>query len=254
MIDRPEEYEKMDLAEKELWWYRILHQQTIGVIQKKYLTKDVAILDAACGTGGLINSLQANGYLKIKGFDLSSDAVQRSLQKTKADIAQLSLQDAATYYAGQSFDVIICNDALIYLRQADDLPRVISEWMNMLNKNGTLIINLPALNIFKGMHDISVGISERWTIGKFEKILLASSISYKKLEYSYWPFLLSPLILTARIIQRWKLKLSPGSPVSSDVAVPHRVLNHIFYKLTKWESYLPFKRKFGSSLFIVIHR
>ncbi|MBC7485477.1 MAG: methyltransferase domain-containing protein, partial [Cytophagaceae bacterium] len=93
MIDRPEEYEKMDLAEKELWWYKVLHEQTLSVIEKNHNTKEITILDAACGTGGLIHYLQHNGFENIKGFDLSPEAVQRSRQKTNVDISLLDLKD-----------------------------------------------------------------------------------------------------------------------------------------------------------------
>jgi len=253
MIDRPEEYEKMDLAEKELWWYKILHEQTLGIIQKNNKTKEVTILDAACGTGGLIHYLQGHGFESIKGFDLSPEAVKRSRQKTNVDIALLDLKQASAHYPLQSFDVVICHDAL-YFVEDHDFPYVLKSLYSLLNPTGQLILNLPSGTLFKGMHDRTVGIQKRWSYRKFEKMLKLSGINYKHIEHWNWPFLLSPLILFIRLLQRFKLMIISNATIKSDVELPPLVLNHIFYKLTKWESSLPFKRRFGSSVLIVIHR
>jgi len=243
----------MDLAEKELWWYKILHEQTLCVIREKHKTKAITILDAACGTGGLIHYLQRNGFQNIKGFDLSPEAVQRSRQKTKADIALLDLKEVLLHYPLQSFDVVVCHDALYFVGD-NDFPGVLNSLWSLLKPNGQLILNLPAGNLFKGMHDRTVGIQERWSYKRVEKMLRLSEVSYKSIDHWNWPFLLSPLILMIRLLQRLKLMIFSNTVVTSDVELPPLVLNYIFYKLTKWEGYLPFKRKFGSSLFIVIHR
>jgi len=253
MIDRPEEYEKMDLAEKELWWYKILHEQTYAAIQKKHQKKDLAILDAGCGTGGLICYLQSKGFTHVKGFDISVDAVDRSRRKTAGDIEQLSIQEASGYYSACSFDVVICNDALYFISDKE-FPKALNSLLNLLKKDGQLIINLPAGNWYRGMHDRTVGIQERWSLSKFKQMLNVSGATYDHYESWNWPFLLSPFIGITRFIQRLKLRLFPSDEMASDVTLPPLALNHIFYKLTKWENQLPFKRKTGSSIFIIIHR
>ncbi|MDB5274339.1 MAG: hypothetical protein JWO58_2706 [Chitinophagaceae bacterium] len=256
MIDRPEEYEKMDLTERNLWWYKILHEHVLTSIQKKFplsSSSSIKILDAACGTGGLIDYLTRQGFSAVQGFDISNFAVQKCREKTKLDIARLDIREAATFYKGSLFDVIICNDALYFVSE-EELPVVLQGLLGLLSPNGILIINLPAGNGFRGMHDISVGIQERWNFSKFNKHLSTSSSTPHKVDHFYWPFLLSPLIYSIRLAQRIKLHLFPSSEITSDVALPPLVLNRIFYKLTKWEYYLPFKKRIGSSLFIVIHR
>ena len=213
---------------------------------------EVLILDAACGTGGFIHYLQRNGFQHIKGFDLSPEAVKRSRQKTNLDIALLDLNEVLIHYPTQSFDVVVCHDALYFVQDVD-FPNVLNSLCKLLKPSGQLIINLPAGNLFRGMHDRTVGIQKRWSYKRFEKMLKLSSVNYTSIEHWNWPFLLSPLILMIRLLQRLKLMIFPHAAVKSDVGLPSLVLNHIFYKLTKWERYLPFKRRFGSSLFIVIH-
>jgi SAM-dependent methyltransferase len=253
MIDRPEEYQKMDLVEEKLWWYKVLHEQTLAAIQKKHPTKNIAILDAACGTGGLIKYLQSQGFTDITGFDVSPQAVERSRKKTNQDIQVLDLREVLTRYPTNTFDVIVCNDALYFL-SANEFPNVLNQLLSMLKSDGQLILNLPAGNGFKGMHDHSVGIKERWSIKKFEQLLTSSDLTSTKIDYLYWPFLLFPFILATRLTQRFRLFLFPSAVIQSDVSMPPFVLNEIFYKLTKWESRLPFNIKLGSSLFITVQR
>lgn len=254
MIDRPEEYEKMDAAEHSLWWYRILHEQVLESIQKYFKSSShLDILDAACGTGGLIHYLNSAGYSSVQGFDTSDLAVKKSEAKTGKHIRQLNLTDVSSVYKASSFDVVICNDALYFIEEKK-LPYVINDLLLLLKPNGKLILNLPAGNWFKGMHDLSVGIEDRWSFGKFQKILKGSGVTIQETEHFYWPFLLSPLIFMIRIGQQLKLRLFPASKVSSDVSVPPFLMNELFYHLTKWERHLPFRRSFGSSLFIIIHK
>lgn len=253
MLSNQEEYQKMNSTESELWWYKVLHEKVLDVIRKRESSKDIAILDAACGTGGLMKSLIQQGFSNIQGFDISPYAVALAHRKTGKEILQLDLTEVNKSYASHTFDVVICNDALYFIDERE-LPKVLAALFSLLKENGVLMINLPAFQVFKGMHDVSVAIHKRWTFGKFCKIAAPAFSGRVEVQHAYWPFLLSPLILAVRLYQRLKLKLNPNIEVVSDVQLPSMVLNKIFYNLTKWESYLPFRKWIGSSLFIVIHR
>ena len=58
MLDRPEEYEKMAEAEGVHWWYRTLHQMILSTLREFAHAETEPIIDAGCGTGGLIQFLQ----------------------------------------------------------------------------------------------------------------------------------------------------------------------------------------------------
>jgi len=253
MLNNLEEYDKMTSTESELWWYKILHEQVLNALRATNKSKDSAILDAACGTGGLMKRLIEQGFSNIQGFDVSPYAVSIAQEKTSKEIKLVDLKKAHTIYVENSFDVIVCNDALYFIEESQ-LPTVLAQLWSLLKEDGVLIINLPAFNFFKGMHDVTVDIHERWTYTKFRKVVKGSSLEKLRTQHTYWPFFLSPLILVARLFQKVQLKLNPDRRVVSDVQLPPLVLNKIFYNLTKWESYLPFSRWVGSSLFIVIRR
>ncbi|MDB5255818.1 MAG: hypothetical protein JWM14_513 [Chitinophagaceae bacterium] len=253
MLNDPAEYDKMNETESQLWWYQILHDQVLITLKKKFDSRDISILDAACGTGGLMKVLTEEGFNQVRGFDVSDYAASIARAKTGQEVKVLNLKETGLMYAPHSFDAIICNDALYFISE-DQLPAVLKQLWSLLKKDGVLMINLPAFQFFRGMHDVSVDIKERWTYGKFKSIANGVFSDASSTKHVYWPFVLSPLILMVRVLQRLQLKLKPDTKVVSDVELPSLVLNRIFYNLTKWESYLPFSRWVGSSLFIVIYR
>jgi len=251
MLNREEEYTKMKKAEGQLWWYKILHEHVLETMQSVSLSKEIKVLDAGCGTGGLLRFLGKEGYTNLKGFDLSTYAVEASKFHGGYETVQLNVKDASTYFLHDYFDVIICNDVLYFLPDTE-LPHVVRGLLQLLNKDGILIINLPAYNVFKGMHDVSVGIRKRWTYKRFKNLVDMAPLGYRVVQYYYWPLLLAPLILCARLFQRMKMRF--GAEIKSDVDVPPVVINKLFYTLTKAERFLPFRKIIGSSLFITIGR
>ena len=78
----------------------------------------------------------------------------------------------------------------------------------------------------------------------------------KIVYFSYWSFILSPLILLVRFIQRVQLKLNliELKNIKSDVTVPSNFVNNLFYRIVKFEESLFRKGIFGSSLFMVLKK
>jgi hypothetical protein len=117
-----------------------------------------------------------------------------------------------------------------------------------LTEDGILIINYPALEAFKGIHDLSVGIDKRKNKRKLE--LLITESGYQIVHSEYWPFLLSPIIFLVRTYQKLKLKIRKNVKISSDISMPPDSLNKLFYYITKYEKIIS-KKPWGSSLFII---
>lgn len=251
MLNRQEEYVKMKFAEGKLWWYKILHEHVLNAIKKNFQSKEIKILDAGCGTGGLMTFLITHGYNEIKGFDFSPYAVEANPLKETHEVLEMDVRKATEQYPQAYFDVIVCNDMLYFIPDSE-LPTVLSNLYKLLAKGGVMIVNLPAHELFKGMHDISVGIDKRWTFKRFRAVVEKAQLDAQSLTYFYWPLFLSPLIFIARVFQRLAMKKT--SNIQSDVNVPPVVINQLFYTLTKAERHFPFRKIIGSSLFVVIAR
>jgi len=247
MLDRRQEYEKMAAVEGALWWYRALHRLVLDAIRDHASTASPRIVDAGCGTGGLATFLRANGFGDLRLFDLSDDAVAWCRERGH-DAVRASLVDLRATYPANSADVIVSNDTLCYLDPAAQ-EDVLRQCAAVLRPGGIVILNLPALAAFSGIHDVSVGIRQRFSRADVPRLLAANGFTVRRA--CYWPFLLSPLIWATRALQRRRMRRDPQFEVRSDVDLPPRVVNALFGGITRVENrVLPWK-PFGSSLFLV---
>lgn len=250
VLNRPEEYRRMAQVETCLWWYRALHHLVAGALAKHGRGQDARIVDAGCGTGGLLMFLQARGYRNISGFDISPEAVaicgQRGLPVQSGDLLHLD-QVVEPGIA----DVISSNDTL-YFFTAAGRERILRLCCRALTPKGLLILNLPALRAFRGVHDLSVGIGHRFSGPEVRAMIAACGLSIVQMRY--WPFFLSPIIYVNRLTQRVRLRYIRDLQVRSDIDHLPVPLSRLLEIATRMENaILPWK-PFGSSLFVVAQK
>lgn len=251
MLERPEEYEIMATAEANHWWYRTLHESCLRAIKQWKTTNNIKILDAGCGTGGLMIYLSEQGYKDTAGFDLSEIAVEKCVQQ-HLNVWQQDIKELVDIPTEDRFDVIICNDILCYLTDIE-LKLFFENIVLLLNEQGIILINVPALRAFSGLHDLAVGIKQRFTRKDFSKYINGKQLQI--LNTRYWPFLLSPIIYIIRAYQRIKLRAVKINKVESDIKPSHWLINSMLLKICQFEiKYLPTWLPFGSSLFVTIQK
>ena len=158
MINSKNEYIKMDSVEKKHWWYKSLHELVLNSVESNFNSKEIDILDAGCGTGGLLEYFRSKNYNNISGFDLSRDAVELSKQKGLNTI-KLDLKEYQ--YTDKQYDVIISNDTM-YFFDLYEQQKILNEFYLSLNGGGIIILNLPSFSAFSGIHDKAVGIQKRF--------------------------------------------------------------------------------------------
>ena len=75
----PAEYLKMDAAEDGMWWYRALHARLMDAVA----SVDGAVLDAGCGTGGLLAAMgPVRPQLRLFGVEWAAEAATRAARKS----------------------------------------------------------------------------------------------------------------------------------------------------------------------------
>lgn len=251
MIGRSEEYEKMFRLEEQLWWYRILHERVETVLQEHFgPRRDVRILDAGCGTGGLLHFLRQRGYANLRGIDGSVDAVAFCQQRA-LPVTLVNLDELVHFEPKARYDAIVCNDVFCYFNDAD-LPRLVEQLAKRLKPTGVLISNNNAFAVFRGQHDLAVGSARRFVRADFERLLSPTELRIQ--AATYWSLALSPLILAMRQWQNWQLRSGwrHREEAHSDVYLPPAWLNETLYRIVRTEQKLLSRTPFGSSLFLSI--
>lgn len=251
MIGLSAEYEKMFRLEGQLWWYRILHERVADAMRSHFgEERTIQILDAGCGTGGLLAFLKKNGYTDLTGMDGSSDAVA-FCQERGLPVALMNLNSLAANENTAHYDVIVCNDVFCYLNDIE-LSQLLTELAGRLKNRGILISNNNAFGAFRGQHDLAVGSERRFVRADFDRLVPTAGLRIE--QSTYWSFFLSPLILMMRQWQSWQLKLGWRKPeeAESDVYLPASWLNETLYRLVRVEQKILPRTPFGSSLFMIM--
>lgn len=253
MLINYDEYRMMYEAEERLWWYRILHEKVLKEIQNRFReNKQIKILDAGCGTGGLMSFLIKHGYENIQGFDYSADAVSFCKERN-LNVQQTDISNFESVFEKESFDIIV-NDDVVYQFDNLTITNIFRTFQSILKSDGIIITNNNAFNIFYGTHDIAVGGKQRFRLSDFEKNFV--NLELRIIHHTYWSLLLSPLILLVRLSQQVQLKLNliDLKNIKSDVSVPSNLVNNFFYRVVKFEENIFKKGIFGSSLFMVLKK
>ena len=250
MLKNVREYKIMADVEDSHWWYRSLHYLVFRTFSQYSPKKNMEILDAGCGTGGLLRKFMLAGYSNATGFDLSEYAVQicvsRELNVKVANLTQLGSMGKS----GQ-FSVVICLDALYYLTPEERI-QFFSDAYNLLVPGGMLITNQPALTIFRGTHDRVLGIPYRFNRREFT--ILAKRAGFEVTEMFYWPRFVAPVILFIRTIQRISLKKQGSDAEVSDLRIYPNWFNTFLYTIFRFEDAIFWSKFMGSSLYAVLKK
>lgn len=103
---------------------------------KKTLTRDMIVLELACGTGLL--SVRLAGSVKLfEATDFSEEMIRQAKAKTHSSRLHFSVQDATNLpYVSGTFDIVIISNALHIMPEPE---KALSEIRRVLKPDGILI-------------------------------------------------------------------------------------------------------------------
>lgn len=223
-----EEYAVMAGIETDFWWYRGLNELVGALLGREAdrLGRTLSVLDAGCGTGGLLQSIAKDGRLAVYGFDLAADALPFLVEKAPGRVLQASALDCPVRDA--SLDAVVSLDVLGVIGAPGDAA-ALKDFARVLKPGGALLLNLPAYPWLASSHDAAVSNRRRYTVAALGPMLEQAGLLPEILTPRN--ALLFPPAALVRLVKKFL-----GDRSKSDLVMPHPLVNRAFLALLRLEN------------------
>jgi SAM-dependent methyltransferase len=199
------EYARLAAVEDTTWYFRALHGHVWRELSRR-LSAEADLLDAGCGTGGLIRRLGPRqvGW-RWTGVDFSPLALELARERCGAIAKLLQASITALPFENGVFDAVVSADVLYHL---DDDTAALHEFRRVLRPKGILVVNVPAYRRLWSYHDEAVQGRRRY--GRKELLEKVARAGFVRGRATHWNLLPLPMIFARR-------KLFPPTQRGSDV-------------------------------------
>lgn len=239
-------YMEMFVVEDTHWWYVTLHELVTLLSKTRFSKEPLKILDAGCGTGGLLSILSKAGH-DTEGIDYSEDALNLCRKRGLNHIVRADINEWAPI--PKTYDLIVSMDVLCHEWVNDEI-KVLRNLADGLKEDGLIMLNYPAFPILSRHHDQIVMIRKRYIKKNLEKYLAEAGLAPVILSYRL-PHAFLFLILLRMYETIRKDKMEPKSDIAD---LPSGFINQLLIKIGRSENRIIARGlsiPFGSSLFVV---
>jgi SAM-dependent methyltransferase len=223
----PEEYNLMFRVEDFHWWYVGMRRITTGLLRRDVESpRQMRILDAGCGTGGMLTALKEFGL--VVGVDVAEEAVNLCQRRHCDFLVRGSITDLP--FASGSFDLITSFDVIYHLAVENDL-QALREFHRLLAPGGSLLIRVPAYDFLRGRHDVVVHTRQRYTKKLLRQKLENAGFTITRLTYA------NCLLFVPAALKRFAENvLTPKAKPRSDIYPPSPWLNSLLAGILSLEA------------------
>jgi len=184
------------LAQIEGWHFWFVGRRALVYRLLRRYSQDgpVRILDAGCGTGFTLRTMEGMGYTVI-GMDLLREGLRtarrsdRNAMLAQAEATSIPLMTGA-------FGIVLALDVLEHVADEEMLREV----RRVLQPGGIVILSAPALPGLWSFRDRAAGHRRRYRKHQLRQLLERSSL--RTLDLRYYQFLLLPLVFISRWLGR----------------------------------------------------
>ena len=195
-----DEYLKLAEVEDQMWYFRSLHRHVRRELERTLADGGAkqAVLDAGCGTGGLILRLRAaRPQWKFAGIDFMPVACELARRRCGPEVDVRVASITALPFADQSFDAVVSADVIC---QVVDPEVAMAEFFRVLRPGGVVVINVPAYMWMWSYHDDSCQTKHRYT--RPEIATLLGDAGFVDARTTHWNALPFPVVWAKRKIFR----------------------------------------------------
>jgi SAM-dependent methyltransferase len=202
-----EDYRDLAVVEDSMWYFQVLSERMLLPLEQ-YVGRDAEILDAGCGTGGLIKALKRREpRWSITGLDYSPAACDFARRRTSVPIVEGSIE--ALPFQDSQYDAVLNSDVLSHINEP---TKALDEFARVLRPGGLLVINVAAYQWMWSYHDDLIGTRHRFRRSELAGLLKRSG--FQVMLSSYANLLIFPLIFARRKL------FVPANPSSDVKAYP----------------------------------
>lgn len=184
MLER--EYETLRAVEDVHWWYAVLRRLVLESLQRRF-APGIRLLDAGCGTGGMLDVLQRRGWAgALHGVDLSPEAVRQCRDRGLGEVCVGRVEKLP--FADDAFDAVLSLDVLYHAGVEEG--RALAEMGRVLRPGGVLLVNVAAFECLRGRHDTAVCGARRYKSSQLRSLLAVHRLEVEEIFYwNAWLFL-----------------------------------------------------------------
>ena len=194
----------MAAVEDSMWHYRSLHRHVCRELLQALGRNPAKILDAGCGTGGLIRRLTSEvPAWEWTGLDAMPLACELASEHSAGTFVEGKAE--ALPFADEEFDAVVSADVLPCVKEDEAALR---ESFRVLRPGGVMIANVAAYPWLWSYHDVSTHTVRRYNGNELVSKIRAAG--FGEVTTTYWNSLTLPLIVFRR-------KVLPASADGSDV-------------------------------------
>ena len=201
------------------WWFQARKNIINNSIRKNIIKKNAKILDYGAGSG--VNILMLSKFGKIYIYEphiITKKHLKKKFNNKKYNFVN-SLKN-------KKFDLIILADVLEHIKNDYKTIRILSK---NLNKNGKILITVPAFQGLFTHKDIVLNHYRRYNISRIKKVF--KNFIILKLSYFNF-FLFLPLSLSLLILKTFKIK----DFIKNVEKKPNLIFNKLFFFIFNLES------------------
>ena len=234
----PEVYIRHLKNEESHWWFKGRRKIIHSFLEKNYNFNDKKnnILDFGSGSGTNIDMLSSFGNVYIyEKNKIASDYLKRKYANHK------NIKVIDSFENNISFDLIVAADVIEHVEN-DTL--IIEKLSSMLNKNGKLLVTVPAYQFLFSNKDIALHHYRRYTK---KSLSMLFKKNYKIIKFSYFNFFLFfPISFSIILMKMFNIQF-----IDSVEKKPFFLINNLLYYIFFSENYfLKFLNfPFGISIF-----
>jgi len=245
----PEELHNIFRTEQQFWWYQGMREITDALLGPVMSTRMLTGLDAGCGTGFNVQTVEKTYGVKMFGFDLAPLGIQYARQRGFS--RTLAASTTHLPFADNSFDFVSSIDVLPVLTE-EGAKLAIKEFARVLPPGGILYLRSAAFRILRSRHSQFVAEKRRYRGSEIAPIIQASGL--RMLRESYANFFLSPIALLK--FRVWE-PLIGAPPRSGVAAIPADWLNRSLCAVLQLEAKIlrrGFRFPFGQSWMMIAQK